>query len=147
MRISDWSSDVCSSDLLEQISAKEDPQTVRERVKKTVRPPNPAPSLLRFGGTLAAIGLLFLVIGAALYERLFVIEPDFAAVTAPEIRIYAPTDGELAPHEFDPGDTVKRDQVLVEVNDPEAEARSEEQTSEPQSLRTNSYAGFWLKKK
>src|SRR3546814_8931386 len=80
MRISDWSSDVCSSDL-------------------------------------------FLVIVAALYERLFVIEPDFAAVTAPEIRIYAPTDGELAPHEFDPGDTVKRDQVLVEVNDPEAEAQ------------------------
>src|SRR3546814_7804963 len=117
MRISDWSSDVCSSDLrrlirshlagthltLEQLAAKEDPQTVRERVKKTVRPPNPAPSLLRFGGTLAAIGLLFLAIGAALYERLFVIEPDFAAVTAPEIRIYAPTDGELAPHEFENG--------------------------------------------
>src|SRR3546814_6947040 len=38
---------------LEQLAAKEDPQTVRERVKKTVRPPNPAPSLLRFGGTLA----------------------------------------------------------------------------------------------
>ncbi|HEY9549979.1 MAG TPA: HlyD family efflux transporter periplasmic adaptor subunit [Kiloniellaceae bacterium] len=108
---------------LEQLAAKEDPQTVRERVKKTVRPPNPAPSLLRFGGTLAAIGVLLLVLGAALYERLFVIEPDFAAVTAPEIRIYAPTDGELAPHEFDPGDMVKRDQVLVEVNDPEAEAQ------------------------
>lgn len=107
----------------DQLAAKEDPQTVRERVKKTVRPPNPAPSLLRFGGTLAAIGLLLLVLGTALYERLFVIEPDFAAVTAPEIRIYAPTDGELAPHEFDPGDLVKRDQVLVEVHDPEAEAQ------------------------
>lgn len=107
----------------EQLAAKEDPQTVRERVKKTVRPPNPAPSLLRFGGTLVAIGLLLLVLGTALYERLFVIEPDFAAVTAPEIRIYAPTDGELAPHEFDPGDLVKRDQVLVEVHDPEAEAQ------------------------
>src|SRR3546814_17005182 len=108
MRISDWSSDVCSSDLLEQLAAKEDPQTVRERVTKTVRPPNPAPSLLRFGGTLAAIGLLFLVIGAALYERLFVIAPDFAAVTAPETRIYAPPDGELGPLEFDPADTVNR---------------------------------------
>jgi multidrug resistance efflux pump len=107
----------------EQLAAKEDPQTVRERVKKTVRPPNPAPSLLRFGATLAAIGLLLLVLGTALYERLFVIEPDFAAVTAPEIRIYAPTDGELAPHELDPGDQVKRDQVLVEVHDPEAEAQ------------------------
>src|SRR3546814_18167986 len=101
MRISDWSSDVCSSDLL---AAKEDPQTVRERVKKTVRPPNPAPSLLRFGGTLAAIGVLLLVLGAALYERLFVIEPDFAAVTAPEIRIYAPTDGEPATPDSEPGD-------------------------------------------
>jgi hypothetical protein len=74
---------------LEQLAAKEDPQTVRERVRKTIRPPNPAPSLVRFGGTLAAIGVLLLVLGAALYERLFVIEPDFAAVTAPEIRIYA----------------------------------------------------------
>lgn len=107
----------------DQLAAKEDPQTVRERVKKTVRPPNPAPSLLRFGATLAAIAVLLLVIGAALYERLFVIEPDFAAVTAPEIRIYAPTDGELAPHDFDPGDLVERDQVLVEVKDPEAEAQ------------------------
>jgi multidrug resistance efflux pump len=108
---------------LEQLAAKEDPQTVRERVRKTIRPPNPAPSLVRFGGTLAAIGVLLLVLGAALYERLFVIEPDFAAVTAPEIRIYAPTDGELAAHDFDPGDSVRRDQVLVEVNDPEAEAQ------------------------
>ena len=108
---------------LEQLAAKEDPQTVRERVRKTIRPPNPAPSLVRFGGTLAAIGVLLLVLGAALYERLFVIEPDFAAVTAPEIRIYAPTDGELAAHDFDPGDSVQRDQVLVEVNDPEAEAQ------------------------
>jgi mannuronan synthase len=107
----------------EQLAAKEDAQTVRERVKKTVRPPNPAPSLVRFGATLAAIGVLLLVLGAALYERLFVIEPDFAAVTAPEIRIYAPTDGELAPHELDPGDLVTRDQVLVEVKDPEAEAQ------------------------
>jgi len=108
---------------LEQLAAKEDPQTVRDRVKKTVRPPNPAPSLLRFSGTLAVTAILVLAIGAALYERLFVIEPGFAAVTAPEISIYAPTDGELAPHAFDPGDSVARDQVLVEVNDPEAEAQ------------------------
>lgn len=108
---------------LEQLSAKEDPQTVRERVKRTVRPPNPAPSLLRFGTTLVAIAVLLAVLGAALYERLFIIEPDFAAVTAPEIRIYAPTDGELAPHDFDPGDLVRRDEVLVTVHDPEAEAQ------------------------
>jgi mannuronan synthase len=108
---------------LEQLAAKEDAQTVRDRVKKTVRPPNPAPSLLRFGATLTAIAVLLLVVGAALYERLFVIEPDFAAVTAPEIRIYAPADGELAPHDFDAGDLVQRDQILVEVKDPEAEAQ------------------------
>jgi hypothetical protein len=58
-------------------------------VKKTVRPPNPAPSLLRFSGTLAVTAILVLAIGAALYERLFVIEPGFAAVTAPEISICA----------------------------------------------------------
>ena len=108
---------------VDQLAAKEAPQTVRDRVKKTVRPPNPAPSLLRFGATLAAIAVLLVVLGAALYERLFVIAPDFAAVTAPEIRIYAPIDGELTPHEFDPGDLVNRDQVLVEVRDPEAEAQ------------------------
>lgn len=108
---------------MDQLSADEDPQTVRERVKRTVRPPNPAPSLIRFGGTLMVTAALLLVIGAALYERLFVIEPDFAAVTAPEIRIYAPTEGELAAHEFDPGDEIGRDQVLVQVTDPEAEAQ------------------------
>jgi len=107
----------------EQLSAQEDAQTVRERAKRTIRPPNPAPSLIRFGTTLAAVAVLLVVIGAALYERLFVIEPEFAAVTAPEIRIYAPTDGELAPHEFDPGDEIKRDEVLVEVKDPQAEAQ------------------------
>lgn len=108
---------------IEQLTAQEDPQTVRDRVKRSVRPPNPTPSLIRFGGTLAAVAVLLLVIGAALYERLFVIEPEFAAVTAPEIRIYAPTDGELEAHEFDPGDVVTRDQPLVQIKDQEAEAQ------------------------
>lgn len=108
---------------MEQLSANEDPQTVRDRVRKKIRPPNPAPSLLRLSVTLGIIAVLLLLLGAALFERLFVIEPDFAAVTAPEIRIYAPTDGRLAPHEFDPGDKIGRDEVLVQVQDPEAQAQ------------------------
>lgn len=108
---------------LDQIAANEDPQTVRERVRKTVRPPNPAPSMVRFAATLTAIAVLILVLGTALYERLFVTEPNFAAVTAPEIKIYAPMDGELAAHDIDPGDKVEREQVLVQVKDPEVNAQ------------------------
>jgi hypothetical protein len=103
---------------LDQLAAAEDPQTVRDRVTKSVKPPTPAPSLVRFGATLTIIAVLYLVLGAALYEHLFVIEPDFAAVTAPEIVIHAPTDGVLAPHDLDPSDAVQRDEVLAQVQDP-----------------------------
>jgi hypothetical protein len=78
--------------------------------------------MLRFAGTLGIIAALLLVLAAALYERIFVIEPGFAAVTAPAITIYAPTRGELAAHDLDPGDRVTRDQRLLSVVNPEARA-------------------------
>jgi multidrug resistance efflux pump len=53
---------------------------------------------------------------------MFVIEPSFAAVTAPAIQIYAPTAGRLTAHELEPGEQVTRDQPLVRVVDPEATA-------------------------
>jgi hypothetical protein len=108
---------------VEQLAVNEDPQTVRDRVKKTIQPPNPTPSLVRFGVTLFIIAVLHLVLAAALYEHLFVIKPDFAAVTAPEIRIHAPIDGVLAAHDLDPSDGIKRDQLLAEVRDPEISAQ------------------------
>lgn len=108
---------------LDQLSADEDPQTVRERVKKTVEPPKPTSSLARLAATLAVIVVLHLVLAAALYEHLFVIKPDFAAVTAPEIRINAPIDGIFSAHDLDLSAQVKRDQVLAEVRDPEITAQ------------------------
>jgi multidrug resistance efflux pump len=107
----------------EQLSAHEDPQTVRDRVKKTVQLPNPTPSLARFGVALAVIVALYLILGTALYEHLFVVKPDFAAVTAPEIRIHAPTDGVLSAHNLSSSDAVERDQLLSEVHDPEVDAQ------------------------
>jgi hypothetical protein len=107
---------------VEDLAAREDPQTVRDRVKRTVQLPNPAPSMLRFAGTLGIIAALLLVLAAALYERIFVIEPGFAAVTAPAITIYAPTRGELAAHDLDPGDRVTRDQRLLSIVNPEDRA-------------------------
>jgi multidrug resistance efflux pump len=108
---------------LDQLAATEDSQTVRNRVKTAIDPPKATSSLVRFVGTLAVIGVLILGLGAALFERLFVIQPNFAAVTAPEIKIFAPADGDLAPHEHDPGDVVKRDQPLIRIEDREAKAQ------------------------
>lgn len=108
---------------VEDLAAREDPQTVRDRVTRTVRLPNPAPSMLRFASTLGIIAALLLVLTAALYERIFVVEPGFSAVTAPAITIRAPTRGELTAHDLDAGDRVTRDQRLLSVVNPEDRAQ------------------------
>ena len=81
------------------------------------------PRLARLASVATVLLLLYLVLGAALYDHFFVIEPNFAAVTAPEIQIHAPINGVLAPHKFNPGDIVNRDQPLAVVEDPEIDAQ------------------------
>lgn len=107
----------------EQLSATDDPQTFRTRNKKPSTMSQTQPRLARLASVAAVLVVLYLVLGAALYDHFFVIEPNFAAVTAPEIQIHAPTSGVLAPHKFNPGDVVKRDQPLARVEDPEIDAQ------------------------
>ena len=108
---------------VDQLSATDDPQTVRTRDKKPTAAQQTPPKLARLASVAAVLVVLYLVLGAALYDHFFVIEPNFAAVTAPEIQIHAPTNGVLAPHKFNPGDVVKRDQALAAVEDPEIDAQ------------------------
>ena len=108
---------------IEQLAAEEDPQTLRNRVKKVESGPAPG---LSTGRTILIFGIvlvLFTGFVAALVEKLYVIKPGFAAVTAPSIDIYAPIDGELSAHDLNPGQRVARDQQLVTVVDPEAQAQ------------------------
>ena len=64
---------------------------------------------------LAAV-LLLAVITATAYRNFFLIEPDFAAVTAPRIDILSPGSGQLSDHSLQPGDRVERDEKLAMVN-------------------------------
>src|SRR3546814_7587917 len=104
MRISDWSSDVCSSDLIEHLLAKvQRPVEARRVVIGELGIGN------RFADAIDHAGDLFDV-------RLFGLDPDQVGAV------------------LKAGDAVKN-------------ARSEEHTSELQSLMRISYAVFCLKKK
>lgn len=67
---------------------------------------------------LAAVVLLA-VVAATVYRNVFLIEPSFAAVTAPRTDILAPGAGQLEDLELQAGDRVDRDQPLIEVHDAE----------------------------
>src|SRR3546814_8072606 len=113
MRISDWSSDVCSSDLPERDGAFE-----RRRQQ---HPPQPTPPVTRQDGE----NENFTLVGHAPAED----EPDRLG------RRRVALDGEVServPHRQEAADRIRR---------------SEEHTSELQSLMRNSYAVFCLKKK
>jgi len=96
--------------------ASEDPQTPRKRHSNKATPPTRPPKPIgRYILLFLAIGLLVLVGAATAYRNFILIEPDFAAVTAPRIDIRAPSPGILGEHDFTPGDQVERDQLLTHV--------------------------------
>src|SRR3546814_5418918 len=107
MRISDWSSDVCSSDL----------------------------------NLLLQIGDLRVEFGGEAFQHLAI---DFDAVT-----LHASDHGDHRPVDqlIDSGDTLGRQTGLEPRPEPQGHVRSEEHTSELQSLMRISYAVFCLKKK
>src|SRR3546814_6161828 len=117
MRISDWSSDVCSSDLAALADAVEVAETAFEDRLQATRV---AATALRAGielgkvrtGPEALLEAVGLVLGAV--EQAALAEDDHP----------------------------RRDR-----GDQQQQPRSEEPTSELQSLMSISYAGFWLKKK
>ena len=56
-----------------------------------------------------------IVSAATAYRNFMLIEPSFAAVTAPRIDVRAPGPGLLGDHELTAGDQVERDQLLTNV--------------------------------
>ncbi|TFH85897.1 HlyD family efflux transporter periplasmic adaptor subunit [Billgrantia azerbaijanica] len=110
---------------IDGLMAGEDPQTPRKRhqhqsvPQSPSRPPKPRG---RYIALFAAIGVLALVSAATAYRNFMLIEPSFAAVTAPRIDIRAPGPGILAAHELQAGDRVERDQALTRVVDSELES-------------------------
>src|SRR3546814_8307294 len=112
MRISDWSSDVCSSDLV---------LGLREKIRKV---------LAELGGDPERSAELHPNFLEALAER------DLAELRLGYTEVRAPADGIVTQLHLEPGE-------WLEEGDP----RSEEHTSELQSLMRISYAVFCLKKK
>ncbi|MCC5881067.1 MAG: HlyD family efflux transporter periplasmic adaptor subunit [Halomonas sp.] len=101
---------------IEGLMAGEDPQTPRKRqATKPLPPARPPKPIGRYILLFAAIGVLVLVGAATAYRNFMLIEPSFAAVTAPRIDIRAPSPGILGEHELTAGDQVERDQLLTNV--------------------------------
>src|SRR3546814_4707312 len=118
MRISDWSSDVCSSDLTAPASGHVTEITVAEG------------GLIREGQSL----LTFQTGGSGL-ELLLYIPPQHGK------KVQAGTPVQIAPS------TAKREEFGTLIGTVKSISRSEEHKSELQSLMRISYAVFCLKKK
>lgn len=111
---------------IEGLMSGEDPQTPRQRQQghtATPLPPSRPPKprgryLLLF----AAIAVLAVVAAATAYRNFMLIEPNFAAVTAPRIDIRAPGPGILAAHDLQAGDRIERDQLLTSVENSDLES-------------------------
>src|SRR3546814_4652757 len=121
MRISDWSSDVCSSDLVEEdVGRAALDAAFQHRLQR-------------------------LVAGILAVEAEVVAEQDAGPVHPAQVAEQAGQGGNVLPVDLHQGEA-RRVGVLLRavVVDP---GRSEEHTSELQSLMRNSYAVFCLKKK
>src|SRR3546814_2107950 len=126
MRISDWSSDVCSSDLIDQRD--------HDLGQRALRPGH------RHKGAWDHLGL---VVGVAIREANAVRVMAFAHGVEHEDRA---GDGEARlDHRAKLGDGVAL--AADDTGEIGEDGRSEEHTSELQSLMRNSYAVFCLKKK
>lgn len=101
---------------IEGLLAGEDAQTPHKRkAAKPLPPARPPKPMGRYILLFVAIGLLVLVGAATAYRNFMLIEPSFAAVTAPRIDVRAPGPGILGEHELMAGDRVERDQLLTNV--------------------------------
>src|SRR3546814_8823478 len=146
MRISDWSSDVCSSDLL-------DGARRRLRSGRQVLPAHLEPTLMQAGGVDPVGDTRILqrdYIGIATVRalpRLRLVEARCAqqGFWPQRPRIGDPKTG-IVGTAIGGGDyqCIVVDELELAIGD--IASRSEENKSEPQSLITNSYAGLHLKK-
>src|SRR3546814_6276833 len=130
MRISDWSSDVCSSDLFRESVARLDPPWVSEHL-----------AFLRAGRGRQAFNTGFLLPPLQSRET---IETSVRNIRQLQAAIGRPLAFEIAANYLKPLPGEMTDgEFIAEI----AERRSEEHTSELQSLMSISYAVFCLKKK
>ncbi|WP_136253062.1 PilZ domain-containing protein [Onishia niordana] len=105
----------------------EDAQTPRRRQSSqgstqaaaAQRPPKP---MGRYIALFVAFGVLMLALAATAYRNFMLIEPSFAAVTAPRIDIRAPGPGILMEHGLTAGDRVERDEKLTRVKNTDLES-------------------------
>lgn len=100
----------------------QDAQTPRKRRGNVATPatkPKRRVPMFRYLALLVAAGVLTAAVAATVYRNVFLIEPSFAAVTAPRTDILAPGAGQLKDLELNAGDKVKRDQPLIRVNNAE----------------------------
>ncbi|MBY6031489.1 PilZ domain-containing protein [Halomonas sp. DP8Y7-1] len=110
---------------VEQLLQGEDSQTPRKRrgagsaPQPAARPPKP---LGRYVALFMGFAVLAIVAAATAYRNFMLIEPSFAAVTAPRIDIRAPSPGILMAHELEAGDRVTRDEALTRVKDVDLES-------------------------
>jgi hypothetical protein len=104
---------------VEQAMAAEDGQTPRRRDEATDGKSRHNAIGRAVGFTTYAVGVavLAILVGLSAYERFLTIESEFAAVTAPEVVLRAPTAGETIQHSIQPGDRVLIDQIMVEIRD------------------------------
>ena len=104
---------------VEQAIATEDGQTPHRRdgtaVSKSRR--GVLGRMIGFTTYAAAIAVLVTLVGLSAYKRFLTVESEFAAVTAPEIVLRAPTAGRTSLHGLEPGDRVPTDQTVVEIRD------------------------------
>lgn len=109
---------------VEDLIEKEDPQTPRKRAPRaaaaqtTTKPRKPWG---RYALLMLAAFTLVAVAAATAYRNFMLIEPSFAAVTAPRIDILSPGAGQLSEHSLQPGDRVERDQPLAQVKNSDLE--------------------------
>ncbi|WP_110710193.1 HlyD family efflux transporter periplasmic adaptor subunit [Salinicola sp. CR57] len=100
----------------------QDAQTPRKRRSNVATPatrPKRRVPMFRYLALLVAAGVLTAAVAATVYRNVFLIEPSFAAVTAPRTDILAPGAGQLKDLDLKAGDKVERDQPLIDVNNAE----------------------------
>nr|WP_163503825.1 HlyD family efflux transporter periplasmic adaptor subunit [Halomonas socia] len=109
---------------IERLVSEEDPQTPRKRKQTSgPTPPGRTPKPWgRYALLFAAAGVLVVAAAATAYRNFMLIEPSFAAVTAPRIDIRAPGAGILREHQWEAGDRVERDEYLTGVNNSDLES-------------------------
>ncbi|HSH49698.1 MAG TPA: HlyD family secretion protein [Halomonas sp.] len=102
---------------VEELTGAQDPQTPRRTASHSPleEQAGSARRLWRYGLLLTVLVLLVLIGAATLYRHFLLVEPQFAAISAPRVDIVSPGDGVLENLGLVAGDSVIRDQPLVSV--------------------------------